>query len=112
MSEDNTSSRRQSLWELLRTLLVMLASAAHSGLAAAEAFDMPSRTDTARRARAAALWLFVSAAIFFLAASIVHVCGLHRLVGEVLGITGIALLFGCIYCGLRYPTLNRDDSCL
>jgi hypothetical protein len=112
MCDENGSPpvRQQTLGELCISLIRMIASPAGSGLAAAEAFDEPPVSATARRCRIAATGLFVVAAALFLAAAIVHVAGLPPLVGELMGGGGIVLIFGAIYCGMRYRSLNQGDD--
>lgn len=74
---------------------------------AAEAFETPPLTTTARRFRAIAFCLFMLAAALLLTAALVDTVANDRELSEKFGSCGIACLNLCIYCSLRYKAANE-----
>ena len=74
---------------------------------AAEAFETPPLTPTARRFRAIAFCLFMVAAALLLTAALVDTVANAREMSEKFGFSGIACLNLCIHCSLRYKAANE-----
>jgi hypothetical protein len=74
----------------------------------AEAFGTPPMTPAAWRYRAAALSLFMAAAVLLLTAALVDTIANARPASEVFGWLGIGCLQMCVYCGLRYKAANES----
>ena len=73
---------------------------------AAEAFDTPPLTPTARKFRAIAFCLFMVAAALLLTAALVDTLANARDLSEKFGFSGIVCLNLCIHCSLRYKAAN------
>lgn len=75
---------------------------------AAEAFETPPLSKTARRYAAMAFCSLLAAAGLLLTAALVDTIPGARPLCEALGWAGLLCLILCVYCGLRYKDANRS----
>jgi hypothetical protein len=85
-----------------------------SWLARAAAFgalDALPTNPLARRYRAAAFYCFMMFAALLLASSLVDTVAKARPLSEVIGFSGIICLLICVFCLLRYASVNKAKQC-
>jgi len=91
----------------LSILADLISGTATQRMDAVEAFEARPLNPTASRYRITAICFFLATSSLFLTAALVHICADARVLGEILGWTGIACVHVCIVCGLRYRIVNR-----
>jgi hypothetical protein len=99
---------------LLSILTDLATGASKRRIAAAEAFGAPPISPAARRLRSVALWLFMASSGLLLAAVLADTVAGARSLSEVFGWSGIGCLQVCVFCGIRYASVNKkrmDHEC-
>jgi len=95
---------------LFSTLFDLITGSAKQRLDAAEAFEAPPANPVAQRYRTIAFCFFMATSALLLSAALVDWFFNMRLVGEILGWSGIVCLHVCVICGIRYAVVNGATS--
>jgi hypothetical protein len=95
---------------LLSILADLITGASKQRIAAAEALGAPPVSPAARGYRSVALWLFLASSVLLLGAALADTIAGARSLSEVFGWSGIGCLQVCVFCGIRYASVNKKRA--